>query len=406
MKWWHNALLSIEILFSHRLRTILSLSGIVIGVSSVVIMVAVGLGAEQEVIERIESMGTNLVFVVAGKTRVSGGMIRRSSAAKTLKPGDTKAILAECPSVELASGSIKRSVIVRYQGETVKAGLIGLEPDGFIIRNFLIDRGRAYTNHEERLKRRVAVFAPTAQMNTFGNDETGVGQAVRLAGQPFRVIGITAAKGMDLSGSDQDDKIFIPLSTAMRRLVNVDYLDTIFVKVKDGIPLSQAEDEIRTVIRKRHKLGSRSDDFSVYNLFDLLRLQKRTTRTLTILTGSVAGLAWLIGGIGILAVMLMAVRDRRVEIGLRRALGARAKDIRFQFLLEAGLLAGSGGLAGLFLGLFGVWLTQRMDWAPALVSWPTAVSAMAASVLTGLASGAYPAARAARLTPVEALSAL
>jgi putative ABC transport system permease protein len=406
VKWWHNALLSVEILFSHRLRTLLSLSGIIIGVSSVVIMVAAGTGAECEVVRRIESMGTNLVFVVAGKTRVSGGRIRRSSAAKTLKPGDTKAILAECPSVALASGSIKRSVIVRYQGETVKTGLIGLEPDGFVIRNFTVAQGREYTNHEERSNRRVAVFAPTARNNTFTNHKNPIGQAVRLAGQPFRVIGVTAPKGMDLSGSDQDDKIFIPLSTAMRRLVNVDYLDTIFVRVKDGIPLSRAEEEIREVIRRRHKLGSRGDDFSVYNLFDLLQLQKRTTRTLTLLTGSVAALAWLIGGIGILAVMLMAVRERRVEIGLRRALGAQAKDIRFQFLLEAGLLAGSGGLAGLLVGLFGVWLIVRMDWAPAVVSWPTAVCALAASVLMGLLSGAYPATRAASLTPIDALNSI
>lgn len=404
MIWGANVALSIEVLASHRLRTGLSISGIIIGVASVVIMVAVGIGTERKIMERIASMGTNLVFVVAGETRVSGGSIRRSSSANTLKAEDARAIARECPSVEMTAGSIKRSIIVRWQGQTVKAGLIGLEPDGFAIRNLKVAHGRPYEHLEERLKRRVAVFAPTAARNTFGSD-SGVGQAVRLARQPFRVIGLTEPKGLDLNGSDQDDKIFIPLGTAMRRLVNVDHIDTIFVKVRDGVPLSRAEDEIRDLLRRRHKIApNRSDDFSVYNQLDLVRLQKNTTRSLTLLVGSTAALAWVIGGFGILAVMLMAVRERRPEIGLRRAVGARDKDILYQFLVEAALLAGFGSLAGLLLGIAGVWLTRSMAWAPAVMPWTAALAALAATVLLGLICGIYPAMRASRLTPVEALN--
>jgi len=402
VNWWANAALSVEVLAAYRLRTALSISGIVIGVAAVIVMVAVGLGAERQIMERIESMGTNLVFIVAGKTRVSGGRIRRSSLSKTLKPEDVRAITAECPSVQMAAGSIKRSIIIRHQGQTVKTGLIGLEPDGFAIRNFTVDQGRTYTDDEERSKRRVVVFAPTAAKNTFG-EKPPTGKAVRLARQPFRVIGLTAAKGMDLNGSDQDDKVFVPLSTAMRRLANVDYLDTIFVKVRDGVPLSRAEEEIKTIIRKQHKLKNRNDDFSVYNQLDLIKLQKGTARTLTLLISSTAALAWLVGGIGILAVMLMAVRERRSEIGLRRALGARDVDIRYQFLFEAGMLAGAGGIGGLLIGLFGTWLTATMGWGPTIVSWPTALGAISASIFLGLLCGYYPATRAARLTPIEAL---
>jgi putative ABC transport system permease protein len=402
VNWWANAALSAEVLIAYRLRTALSISGIVIGVAAVIIMVSLGMGAERRIIERIESMGTNLVFIVAGKTRISGGQFRRSSLSKTLKPGDVRAIKAECPSVQMAAGSIKRSIIIRHQGETVKTGLIGLEPDGFAIRNFTFDQGRAYTEDEERSKRRVVVFAPTPAENTFG-EKSPIGKAVRLARQPFRIIGLTAAKGVDLNGSDQDDKVFVPLSTAMRRLVNVDYLDTIFVKVRDGVPLSRAEKQIKTIIRKQHKIKNQNDDFSVYNQLDLIKLQKGTARTLTLLITSTAALAWLVGGIGILAVMLMAVRERRSEIGLRRALGARDVDIRYQFLFEAGMLAGTGALSGLLIGLFGTWLTAKMGWGQTILSWPTAAGAISASILLGLVCGYYPATRAARLTPIEAL---
>jgi putative ABC transport system permease protein len=403
LNWWANAALSVEVLTAYRLRTALSISGIVIGVAAVIIMVAVGFGAERQIVKRIESMGTNLVFIVAGKTRVSGGQFRRSSLSKTLKPEDVRAITAECPSVQMAAGSIKRSIIIRHKGETVKTGLIGIEPEGFVIRNLGVTQGRAYTEDEERAKRRVVVFAPTAAKNTFG-EESPLGEAVRLARQPFRVIGLTAPKGMDLNGSDQDDKVFVPLSTAMRRLVNVDYLDTIFVKVRDGRNLSRAEEEIKRIIRKQHKVKDpRNDDFSVYNQLDLIKLQKGTARTLTLLITSAASLAWLVGGIGILAVMLMAVRERRSEIGLRRALGARDVDIRYQFLFEAGILAGAGGMSGLLIGLFGTWLTAKMGWGQPIVSWPTALGAISASIILGLICGYYPATRAARLTPIEAL---
>ena len=403
MNWLANSALSVEVLADHRLRTALSLSGIVIGVASVIIMIAVGMGAERQIVERIEAMGTNLIVVTAGQTRQSGGKIRRSRSAKTLKEGDVRAIAAQCPSVWMAAGAIKRSIILRHKGNTVKTTLVGLGPDGFAICNLIPDRGSVYSEAEERSRRRVAVFAPTAARNAFG-ETNPVGNAVRLGRQPFRVIGLTVDKGVDLNGTDQDDRVFVPLSTAMRRLVNVDHMDTIFVRASDGIPLSRAEAEIRTVLRKQHRLGNRADDFSVYNQLDLIRLQKGTARSLTLLIGSVAALAWIVGGVGILAVMLMSVRERRSEIGLRRALGARAGDVRYQFVFEAGLLAAVGAVSGLIVGLVGVWVTHLIGWGPVLIPWPAALVALGSSVLLGLACGVYPALQASRLSPVEALN--
>ena len=405
MNWLANSALSVEVLAGHRLRTVLSLSGIVVGVASVIIMIAVGMGAERQIVGRIEAMGTNLIVVTAGQTRQSGGKIRRSSSAKTLKEGDVRAIAAQCPSVRMAAGAIKRSIILRYKGNTVKTTLVGLAPDGFAICNLIPERGSVYSEAEERSRRRVAVFAPRAARNTFGETDL-VGNPVRLGRQPFRAIGLTVGKGVDLNGTDQDDRVFVPLSTAMRRLVNVDYMDTIFVQASDGIPLPLAEAEIRNVLRKQHRLGKRADDFSIYNQLDLIRLQKGTARSLTLLIGSVAALAWMVGGVGILAVMLMSVRERRSEIGLRRALGARAKDVRYQFVFEAGLLAAVGALSGLIVGLVGVWVTHLIGWGPVLIPWPAALVALGSSVLLGLACGVYPALQASRLSPVEALNLL
>jgi putative ABC transport system permease protein len=365
-------------------------------------MYAVGLGAERQVMDRIESMGSNLIIVTAGRTRVVGGMIRRSSLSKTLKPADSRAIVKACPSVELAAGSMKRSIIVHYRGVRVKTGLVGLEPDGFSIRNIPIEKGRPYTPSDERAKRRVAVFAPTAAKNCF-DDENPIGKTVRLANQPFRIIGLTGIKGANLEGADQDDTVYIPLSVAMRRLVNVNYIEEIYVKAREGVHLSRAEDEIKVVLRKQHRLGKREDDFSVYNQLDLIRLQRGMARSLTLAIVSVSALAWIIGGVGILAVMLMSVRERRSEIGLRRALGARKKDIGYQFLFEACLLAALGGLSGLLFGFAGAWFTDAMGWAPVRVSWLTAFTALGLSIFLGLISGIYPAIRAARLAPVEAL---
>lgn len=402
MNWRANAALSVDVLAGHRLRTILSLSGMVIGVASVIVMVAVGMGAERKVVERIEAMGTNLIVVTADQTRKSGRTVRRIQSAKTLKQGDVRAIVARCPSVDKAAGAIRRAIILRYKGHTVKTTLVGLEPDGFAICNLAPEAGRVHGAAEERSRRRVVVFAPTAAANTF-EGTTVVGEAVRLGRQPFRTIGLTAPKGADVNGTDMDDRVFVPLATAMRRLANVNHLDTIFFQAADGIPLHEAEADIKAVLRERHRLGNRPDDFSVYNQLDLIRLQKETAHTLTLLIGTVAALSWVVGGVGILAVMLMAVRERRSEIGLRRALGARAGDVLWQFVFEAVLLALAGAVAGLMLGLVGIWITHAAGWGPTLIPWPAVFLTVGASIFLGFACGVYPAIKASRLSPVGAL---
>ncbi|MFO8008204.1 MAG: ABC transporter permease, partial [Candidatus Brocadiia bacterium] len=227
---------------------------------------------------------------------------------------------------------------------------------------------------------------------------------IRIDRVPFEVIGVTVPKGMDANGQDQDDIVIIPLKTAMRRVFNTTYVDTIYVQARSQDALGEAEGQIRPLLRERHRLrGGQPDDFTIQNQAQLLETQRETSRSMTLLVGSVAGISLLVGGVGILAVMLIAVRERTEEIGLRRAIGARRKDIAAQFLMEAALLSGGGGIAGLLVGLGTTWGISALGSWPVVMSWGPGLGAVVFSLVLGTSFGFYPALQAARLEPIEAL---
>jgi putative ABC transport system permease protein len=232
-----------------------------------------------------------------------------------------------------------------------------------------------------------------------------VGVSFRINRIPFEVIGVTKAKGVDANGSDQDDVIIVPLETGMRRLVNVSHVDMVYAQARNADLLNQAEAEIRDLLRERHRLRDRADDFTVQNQATLLETEREIARSLTFLIGSVAGISLVVGGVGILAVMLISVRERTREIGLRRAVGAMRRDIRTQFLLESGMLAGAGGLIGVLIGVAGAWAVAALDYWETVISWQAAVIGFGFSVSIGIVFGIYPAIRAASLEPIEALRA-
>jgi len=399
-----NVALSCEILTAHKLRTLLSVTGIVVGVAAVVLMVSAGRGAEKRILDRIRAMGTNLIVVNAGQTRMVAGRQRQMATVTTLVPEDAAAVAHECPSVVLASPALTRKSSARFETNTSNTNVLGMTLEGFRIRNITVFSGRAFDEFENRARRRVAVLGPTSAANLFGQTDP-LGLPFRIGRVPFEVIGVTEPKGVDANGVDQDDLIIVPLETAMRRVFNVTHVDMIYVQARDREALDAAEHEIGDLLRRRHRLRDKPDDFTVQNQATLLETERETSRSMTLLIGSVAGISLLVGGIGILAVMLISVRERTREIGLRRAVGAMRRDIRNQFLFESGLLAGAGGLSGVLLGAGGAWAATALGYWDTVISWPAIVIAFGFSTTLGVVFGLYPALRAARLEPTEALRA-
>jgi len=367
-------------------------------------MVAIGRGAQKEVIGKIEDMGSNLIVVNAGQVHTFAGRKRQTGNVITLKLRDAKAIEIECPSVSLTAPVQSKKFQVKYGNLSTKTSIIGTTPNFQEIRNFHIFKGEFFTDEENRASLRLAILGQTVIKNLFDNNNP-IGEKIRINKIPFEVIGILEKKGVDINGLDQDDQIIIPINTALRRVFNLTYLNTIYVQSKNNQSINQSVAEVRELLRKRHHLTNfaKPDDFTIQNQTDVLKTQKEATDTFTMLIGSIATISLLIGGIGILAIMLMVIRERTGEIGLRIALGARKKDIIIQFLIESLMLSISGGLLGVILGIGTSFILGFFtSWATS-VSFLSIILAFIFSLIVGLFFGIYPARRASLLDPIEAL---
>ncbi len=399
-----NLRLSLQLLGAHRLRTALSVSGLLVGVATVMVMVALAQGAERRVLERVRAMGTDLLVVSAAPAQRVAGRQRQTSIQTTLRAADATAILEECPLAISTAPAVNRSVVAHSDGLNTNTTLTGTTTDGLRMRNLRAARGRMFDDQENRELRRVAILGRTVVRNLFG-DIDPVGRSIRVAGVPFDVIGVVRQRGTDVGGTDLDNVILIPLETALRRVLNIPYVHAIFVQARSSDQLVALESEVRATLLARHAERSGTLPFVIQNQAVLLRTERGATRALNQLMVGVALFALLVGGIGIFAVMLLSVRERRREIGLRRALGARRSDIQIQFVLESALLAAAGGGAGVALGLLtagGAALVGPWD---LVLSWRAALLGLACSAALGVAVGAIPAARAARHEPITALRA-
>ena len=396
-----------EVLLGHKLRTLLSSSGIAIGVAAVVLMVGAGQAAEEDVVGKVKAMGTNLLVIQAGRFKDMAGRQRQVSSYTTLTPMDARAIQRRLldSGVSLVCGFSQRGVVARFQEIRSRTSLAGADPEIFVIRGITADKGRLYTELDQHSLARVAVVGPTVVTNVFyGTDP--VGQTLEVNKILFKVIGVASPRGQDLSGNDQDDIIYVPLSTAMARVFHVIYLQSILVQATDEKAMAELPDEIAPILRKSHKLKpDKEDDFTIQDQAQIMKSQQDTSQAFTVLVGSVAGVSLFTGGVGILAVMLISIKERTREIGLRRALGGRKRDILLQFLLEAGSLAGMGGVAGILIGIGGNLLTCHFASWPLVWPWGATVYAFAISVAMGVTFGLYPAFKAAGLEPATALHA-
>jgi putative ABC transport system permease protein len=398
-------LLSLQLLAAHRLRTALSVSGLLGGVAAVIVMVAIGEGAERRVLERVQGMGTNLLVVSAAPAQQVAGRPRQVPVYTLLRASDAAAIEQGSVRAVAAAPAVNRSMIVRSEGVNTPTTVTGMTVEGLRLRNISAASGRIFDDQDDRERRRVALLGPTVVQSLFGGIDP-VGRVVRVGNVPFEVVGVTRARGVDAVGADLDDIVLVPFETAMRRLLNIAYVHALFVQARSSADLMALERDVREILQsQRTSRSGMVDTFVVQNQATLLRTEQGAARAMNQLIVGVALLALLSGGIGILVVMLMSVRERTREIGLRRALGAKRKDIQIQFVLESAMLAAGGGLAGVVVGLTVAGGAAMLGPWDLVISSRAAVLGLACSTVLGLIVGVIPAARAAQLEPIAALRA-
>jgi putative ABC transport system permease protein len=399
--------IALRALAVNKLRSALTMLGIVIGVGAVIVMIAVGAGAQARVEEQIRALGSNLLLVMPGST-TAGGVRLGFGSASTLTEDDVSAINREIPEA-LAAPALRGAAQVIWGNNNWSTQIYGTTPDYLDVRQWPLAAGRGFEPAEMAAAAKVCLIGATVARQLFG-DADPLEQSIRIKRVPFTVIGVLDVKGQSLMGTDQDDLILVPLKTARSRVLGTASaarnrtVGTIWVKAADGIDTKEIEGEVRSLLRQRHRIqAGADDDFSLRNLAEVMAAQEASSRVLALLLAAVASVSLLVGGIGIMNIMLVSVTERTREIGLRMAVGARTRDILGQFLVEAVTLSLIGGLAGVALGIgTSVLIAELAGWRIVLSAQAIGL-AVAFAFAIGVFFGFYPARKAARLNPVEAL---
>jgi putative ABC transport system permease protein len=397
--------IALNALKANKMRSLLTMLGIIIGVAAVVIMVAIGSGASAKISAQIESVGSNLLIVIPGAT-TAGGVRMGSGTVSTLTLADSEAIVQNCPSVARVApvwGGVAQAV---YGNQNWSTGVTGTTSSMFAIRDWTLTAGRFFTVQETKAAAKVALLGQTVVNNLFGGADP-IGEIVRIKKMPMQVIGVLAVKGQSPRGDDQDDAIYVPITTAQKRLFGTHLpglVRVIMVQAKDMNVMAKTEKEITDLLDQRHRIVKGADrDFTVRNLSEILAAAQAAYKTMSLLLGSIALVSLVVGGIGIMNIMLVSVTERTREIGIRMAVGAQESDILTQFLIESLVLSLVGGVIGVILGLTGAEIMAAMsDW-PVLISWQALLLAFAFSAMVGIFFGFYPARKAAHLNPIDAL---
>lgn len=388
-------------LIANKMRSILTMLGIIIGVAAVIALVSIGNGVKQDIQNSISSLGSNLLMVMPGAPRTPG--VRPSQGSmKSLKVSDYQAI-SKLDGVKAASPYTANSYVSIYQSKNWTTIVSGVSSNFQDVNNWTMSEGRFISSKNVENRERVAVVGQTVVKNLFAGDDP-VGKEIRVKNIPFRVIGVLNSKGNGTMGNDQDDVIFIPYTTAMERVEGVDYLRMVYVVANDDNGIDRLQSDIENLLRVRHSIKDTNlDDFNIQNMKSIMETMEQTTGTLTLFLGAVAAISLVVGGIGIMNIMLVSVTERTREIGIRKALGATYFVIVTQFLIEAVVISLMGGLIGIALGIGASKLIGLASGMSTVISVPTIVLSFAFSMAIGLVFGIYPARKAAKLNPIDAL---
>jgi putative ABC transport system permease protein len=401
MSWSAALSLALRALWRNKTRAMLTALGVIIGVASVIAMVAIGTGAQQRIAEQLENMGTNSLVIRPGSI-TRGGVRTGAGTSTSLTLADAEAI-ADLPDVVAVAPSVRDSAQVRYRGANWGTAIQGVTPDYFRVRSWPLLEGELFSLPQVAGAAQVCLLGQTVARELFGLVNP-IGETLVIKGMPCRIIGVLAEKGATAWGSDQDDAIFAPITTVQRKLQGITHIERIELTTTGREATFRATKEIKRLLRKRHRLADDADDdFRMYNRAELAQTSEESARVFSWLLGSIASVSLLVGGIGIMNIMLVSVTERTREIGIRMALGARPRDILWQFLLEALVLSGVGGLLGILLGLAGASAVARFSELPVEVTPMSVLVAFLFAGLVGVFFGLHPARKAARLRPIDAL---
>jgi putative ABC transport system permease protein len=397
--------IALRALMVNKMRSALTMLGIIIGVGAVIAMIAVGSGAKQRIADQIAGMGSNLLMVMSGSS-TSGGLRFGAGTVPTLNVDDAKAILTEIPSVKYVAPSLQGVAQVVYGNQNWSTSITGTTPEIVDIREWPVALGRPFTQQDVDGATKVCLLGMTVVENLFGGIDP-IGQIVRIKKIPFTVIGVLSHKGQTTFGQDQDDTIFVPLTTAQKRLFGMQFpgmVRMISVQAKGPEVMGEAEEEINSILRQRHRIQPNQDnDFTVRNLTEIMATAEQSASVMSLLLGAIASISLIVGGIGIMNIMLVSVTERTREIGIRIAVGAKGRDILLQFLIESLVLSLIGGTLGIGIGVVGTLILSSFTQWPTLFSIKAILLAFLFSGSVGVFFGFYPARKASLLNPIEAL---
>lgn len=389
-------------LIANKLRTFLTMLGIIIGVCSVIAMVSVGQGVKKNVVDSISRLGSNMLIVMAGSSN-RGGVRGGAGSVKTLTYDDAQAIKSKIKNVDYVSPTVQTTSQVVYGHENWSTTVTGVIPEYVAIQSLTMQSGIFFSNHDVDVRNRVAVIGTTVATNLFGSVNP-VGKKIRIGNAPYTVIGLIASKGQSSGGQDQDDTVLIPLTTAQERLLGITYVRSVNVQVSSQDKMDEVQANIEKLLRQRHRIrAGTDDDFNVRNLTSLMETMNETTTMITLLLGSIAGISLLVGGIGIMNIMMVSVTERTREIGIRKAIGATYNSIMLQFLIESTMISILGGIIGIFIGVGAAQAISKFGNFTTVISGASIIASFCFSLFVGIFFGMLPARKAARLDPIDAL---